>query len=76
MKRVLSLLCVGLPLVLLASCGGPAEAPGAADPARTTQPIINGTNSTDGQFPTVVGLLVDRGGFPLEVGPGCLQLHF
>lgn len=73
MKRVLSLLCVGLPLVALGSCGAP-EAP--ADPARVTQPIINGTNSTDGQFPTVVGLLVDayaidqQGGVPFKCKRG------
>lgn len=49
---------VGLGLALLGGCG-PIEEPAAPAAAQRDQPIIGGADSTQGQFPTVVGLLLD-----------------
>lgn len=58
-------------LVLALGCGTPEEA------APLSQPIINGTNSIAGQFPTVLGLLLDAYGVdpksPNKLNPQCIR---
>lgn len=57
-------------LSLSLGCGSVAEPPAAGSANQQAQPIINGEDSKDKQFPTVVGLLLDAYGVdPMSPNP-------